>query len=56
MTATLTEGARKRWSVNPKNILPDFIAAFTVGVASIPDSMATALLPAAVPWWGAWAT
>jgi sulfate permease, SulP family len=44
MTATLVEGARKRWSINPKNILPDFIAAFTVGVASIPDSMASALL------------
>jgi sulfate permease, SulP family len=44
MTATIIEGARKRWSINPKNILPDFIAAFTVGVASIPDSMASALL------------
>jgi sulfate permease, SulP family len=44
MTATIVEGARKRWSINPKNILPDFIAAFTVGVASIPDSMASALL------------
>ena len=44
MTTTIIEGARKRWSINPKNILPDFIAAFTVGVASIPDSMASALL------------
>ena len=44
MTATIIEGARKRWSINPKNILADFIAAFTVGVASIPDSMASALL------------
>jgi sulfate permease, SulP family len=44
MTATIVEGARKRWSINPKNILADFIAAFTVGVASIPDSMASALL------------
>jgi SulP family sulfate permease len=44
MTATIIEGARKRWTINPKNILPDFIAAFTVGVASIPDSMASALL------------
>ncbi|MGE5376663.1 MAG: SulP family inorganic anion transporter [Bacteroidota bacterium] len=44
MTATLVEGARKRWRINPKNILADFIAAFTVGVASIPDSMASALL------------
>ena len=44
MTVTIIEGARKRWRINPKNILPDFIAAFTVGVASIPDSMASALL------------
>ncbi len=44
MTATIIEGARKRWRINPKNILADFIAAFTVGVASIPDSMASALL------------
>jgi sulfate permease, SulP family len=44
MTATIVEGARKRWRINPKNILADFIAAFTVGVASIPDSMASALL------------
>ncbi len=44
MTITIIEGARKRWSINPKNILADFIAAFTVGVASIPDSMASALL------------
>ncbi len=44
MTKNMIEGARKRWSINPKNILADFIAAFTVGVASIPDSMASALL------------
>jgi SulP family sulfate permease len=44
MTATIVEGARKRWSIKRKNILPDFIAAFTLGVASIPDSMASALL------------
>jgi sulfate permease, SulP family len=44
MTATIIESARKRWSINPKNILADFTAAFTVGVASIPDSMASALL------------
>ncbi len=44
MTANIVESARKRWSVNRNNILPDFFAAFTVGVASIPDSMASALL------------
>ena len=44
MTATLTEGACKRWTIDRKNLLADFIAAFTVGVASIPDSMASALL------------
>jgi len=44
MTARIVESARKRWSINRKNILPDFIAAFTTSVASIPDSMASALL------------
>jgi sulfate permease, SulP family len=44
MTATIVESARKRWSIKRGNILPDFIAAFTLGVASIPDSMASALL------------
>jgi len=49
MTATMVESARKRWSINRKNILPDFIAAFTLGVASIPDSMASALLAGVSP-------
>jgi SulP family sulfate permease len=44
MTITFVESARKRWSIKRENILPDFIAAFTLGVASIPDSMASALL------------
>ena len=44
MTTTIIESARKRWSINPKNILTDITAAFTVGIASIPDSMASALL------------
>ena len=44
MTKNMIEGARKRWSIDRKNISADFIAAFTVGVASIPDSMASALL------------
>ena len=52
MTATIIEGARKRWSIKPKNILADFIAAFTVGVASIPDSMASALLAGINPLTG----
>ena len=52
MTATIVEGARKRWSINRKNILPDFIAAFTIGVASIPDSMASALLAGINPLTG----
>ena len=52
MTATIVEGARKRWRINPKNILADFIAAFTVGVASIPDSMASALLAGINPLTG----
>jgi SulP family sulfate permease len=52
MTKNMIEGARKRWSIDPKNILPDFIAAFTVGVASIPDSMASALLAGINPLTG----
>jgi len=49
MTATIVEGARKRWSIQRKNLPADFIAAFTVGVASIPDSMASALLAGVNP-------
>ena len=49
MTTNLVEGARKRWSIKRTNILPDFIAAFTLGVASIPDSMASALLAGISP-------
>lgn len=52
MTASIVEGARKRWSIKRKNVLPDFIAAFTVGVASIPDSMASALLAGINPLTG----
>jgi sulfate permease, SulP family len=52
MTATIVESARKRWSIKRENILPDFIAAFTVGVASIPDSMASALLAGVNPLTG----
>jgi sulfate permease, SulP family len=52
MTTTIAEGARKRWSINRKNILADFISAFTTGVASIPDSMASALLAGINPLTG----
>jgi SulP family sulfate permease len=52
MTTTLVEAARKRWSINRKNFLPDFIAAFTTGVASIPDSMASAMLAGINPLTG----
>jgi SulP family sulfate permease len=52
MTATIVEAARKRWRIDRKNILPDFIAAFTLGVASIPDSMASALLAGINPLTG----
>jgi hypothetical protein len=34
MTTTIVGRARKRWSINRKNILADFIAAFTMGVAA----------------------
>jgi sulfate permease, SulP family len=52
MTANIVEGARKRWSIKRENILPDFIAAFTTGIASIPDSMASALLAGINPLTG----
>lgn len=52
MIATLVESARKRWSINRENILPDFVAAITTGVASIPDSMASALLAGINPLTG----
>jgi sulfate permease, SulP family len=52
MTAGIFETARKRWSINRKNIVADFIAAFTTGVASIPDSMASALLAGINPLTG----
>ncbi len=52
MTTTIIERARKRWRIDRKNILPDFIAAFTTGIASIPDSMASALLAGINPLTG----
>ncbi len=52
MTANMVEEARKRWRIDRKNILADFIAAFTTGVASIPDSMASALLAGVNPLTG----
>ncbi len=44
MMNTIGKDIRQRLRIDRKNILPDFISAFTVGVASIPDSMASALL------------
>lgn len=52
MTTTVREGVRKRWAIRRQNILADFIAAFTLGVASIPDSMASALLAGINPLTG----
>jgi SulP family sulfate permease len=52
MTANIINDAKKRWSINPKNLLADFTAAFTLGVASIPDSMASALLAGLSPLTG----
>jgi sulfate permease, SulP family len=51
MTTTIVQSARKR-RINPKNLMSDFIAAFTLGVASIPDSMASALLAGINPLTG----
>src|SRR5512139_2461984 len=52
MTATIIEGAKKRWSINRKNILADLIAGLTTAVSSIPDSMASALLAGINPLTG----
>lgn len=52
MTTNLKESARKNWGFKRENILPDFIAAFTTGIASIPDSMASALLAGINPLTG----
>lgn len=52
MIATILEAARKRWSIKRNNILADLIAALTIGVASIPDSMASALLAGINPLTG----
>jgi sulfate permease, SulP family len=52
MTKTIAQSARERWVVKPKNLISDFIAAFTLGVASIPDSMASALLAGINPLTG----
>jgi SulP family sulfate permease len=52
VTVNLVDGARKRLRIERKNILADFIAAFTTGVASIPDSMASALLAGINPLTG----
>jgi SulP family sulfate permease len=52
MIVNLKESARKRWGFKKENLLPDFIAAFTTGIASIPDSMASALLAGINPLTG----
>lgn len=52
MTASLVEAARKRWNIQRKNLAPDFLAALTTGIASIPDSMASALLAGINPLTG----
>src|SRR5512139_2431960 len=52
MTATIIEGAKKRWSINRKNLAADLIAGLTTAVSSIPDSMASALLAGINPLTG----
>jgi SulP family sulfate permease len=52
MVANIILKVRKRWRIDKKNILADFIAAFTTGIASIPDSMASALLAGINPLTG----
>lgn len=52
MTTTVVKSVRKFWGINRKNFMSDFIAAFTLGVASIPDSMASALLAGINPLTG----
>lgn len=51
MTTMLTT-LRERFSISPRNLVPDLIAGLTAGIASIPDSMASALLAGINPLTG----
>jgi sulfate permease, SulP family len=52
MAVNSKKAALKHLRIDKKRILADFIAAFTTGIASIPDSMASALLAGISPLTG----
>ncbi len=52
MPGNITTSIKKRWGIDRKNLASDLIAGLTVGMASIPDSMASALLAGINPLTG----
>jgi len=52
MENTFFNGLKQRFAIHRKNLVPDFIAGLTLGIESIPDSMATALLAGISPLTG----
>lgn len=52
MQTTMLENLRQRFTINRKNLGTDFIAGLTLGIESIPDSMASALLAGINPLTG----
>jgi len=52
MQTTMLENLRQRFTINRKNLGTDFIAGLTLGIESIPDSMAFALLAGINPLTG----
>lgn len=52
MRTNIFDSLKRRWSIDRRKLGADLIAAFTVGVAAIPDSMASALLAGINPLTG----
>jgi len=52
MQSNIIATYKQRWSIRPRNLVPDLIAGFTTAVSSIPDSMASALLAGINPLTG----
>jgi SulP family sulfate permease len=52
MQSNIITTYKERWSIHPRNLVPDLIAGFTTAVSSIPDSMASALLAGINPLTG----
>ncbi len=52
MQSNIITTYKQRWSIHPRNLVPDLIAGLTTAVSSIPDSMASALLAGINPLTG----